>query len=145
MTNIEFKIVSNRVILKVKELTISKRWIRDKFRLQKLGVMKGFFKVKVLSNFDFGAFWRYWLQRHLVGKVLWVRNSPGHYQYVSLVCKTYSKSQEDCLTVFFILKWTVRCLIRPTTTASSMSPANPGYTIMNKFYFSLFHSLVFAQ
>ena len=28
-----------------------------KFRLQKLGVTKGFFKVKVLPDFDFGYFW----------------------------------------------------------------------------------------
>ena len=47
---------------------------------------KRFFKVKVLSDFDFGQVLRNLLQRHLVGKQ--VQNSPGHYQYVSLVCET---------------------------------------------------------
>ena len=41
---------------------------RDKFYLQKLGEMRSFFKVKVLSDFHFGDFWRKWLQRHLIGK-----------------------------------------------------------------------------
>ena len=29
------------------------------------------------------------------------KNSPGHYQYVSLVCKTHSKSQEELSDTFF--------------------------------------------
>ena len=89
-------------IMKVKKFTVLKWCIWDKFRLQKLGVTKGFFKVKVLSDFDFGHFLRNWLQRHLVGKVLQVQNSSGHYQYVSLVCKTYSKSQEELFDSFFL-------------------------------------------
>ena len=47
-----------RVILKIEKFTVLKWCIRDKFRLQKLGVTKGFFKVKVLSDFDFGQFLR---------------------------------------------------------------------------------------
>ena len=107
---LSLRLSQTRVILKVKEFTISKRRIRDKFHLQKLGVTKDFFKVKVLSDFDFGDFWRNWLQRHLVGKVLYVQNSPVHYQYVSLVCKTHSKSQEELFDSFFILKWTVKSI-----------------------------------
>ena len=41
------------------------------------------------------------MQRHLVGKVLQVQNSFGHYQYISLVCKTHSKSQEAFFESFF--------------------------------------------
>ena len=97
-TNMESQI---RVILKVREFTISKWWIRDKFRLQKLGITKGFLKVKVLSDFDFGQFLRNWSQRHLVGKLLKVQKSPRYYQYVSLVCKIHSNSQEDFVNSFF--------------------------------------------
>ena len=43
---------------KIEKFTVLKWCIRDKFRLQKLGVTKGFFKVKVLSDFDFGQFLR---------------------------------------------------------------------------------------
>ena len=46
------------VILEDKKFQTQKWWIREKFRHQKLGVTKGFFKVKLLSNFDFGDFWR---------------------------------------------------------------------------------------
>ena len=59
-----------RAILKVKKFTVLKWCIGDKFCLQKLGVTKGFFKVKVLSDFDFGDFWKNWLQRHQVAKQL---------------------------------------------------------------------------
>ena len=78
-----------RAILKVKKFTVLKRCIQDKFRLQKLGVMKGFFKVKVLSNFDFGDFWKNWSQCHLVAKQLqkifdlW---STQKYSKVSKIC-----------------------------------------------------------
>ena len=75
--------------------------------MQKLGLTKVVFKGKVLSDFDFGDFWRNWLQSHLVGKVLKLLNSPRHYQYLSLVCKTHSKSQEELSDTFFLLKWTL--------------------------------------
>ena len=87
-------------ILKVKIFTVLKQCIPDKFRLQKFGVTKGFFKVKVLSDFDFGQFLRNWSQHHLVGKLLQVQKLPGDYQYVSLVCKTHSNSQEDFFDSF---------------------------------------------
>ena len=64
MTDIELKIVSIQSSFESKRIHNFKTQIRDKFRLQKLGV------TKVLFDFDFGYFWRYWLQRHLVGKVL---------------------------------------------------------------------------
>ena len=36
---------------------ISPKWCnREKFRLQKVGVTEVFFRVKVVSNFDFGHF-----------------------------------------------------------------------------------------
>ena len=46
------------VILEDKKFQTQKWWIREKFRHQKLGVTKGFFKVKTLSDFDFRYFWR---------------------------------------------------------------------------------------
>ena len=58
----------------------------------------------MLSDFDFRDFWRNRLQCHLVGKVLLGQNLSRHYQYVSLVCKTYSKSQEDLFGSFFSFK-----------------------------------------
>ena len=48
-----------------------KRCIREKFHLQKAGVTKVFFLVKVESDFDFG---------HLVGKLLGKNLSSGHNQ-----------------------------------------------------------------
>ena len=102
--------------------------------------IKSFFKVKVLSDFDFGHFLRNWLQRHLVGKVLQVQNSSGHYQYVSLVCNTYSKSQEELFDSFFILKWTVRLDFRYTTGVAS-----PDRHVRTRLYFtseSHIHSLL---
>ena len=93
-----------RAILNVHIFTVLKKCIQDKFCMQKLMVTKGFFKVEVLSDFDFGQFWRNWLQRHLVGKVLQVQNSFGHYQYVSLVCETHLKFQENLFDIFFHFK-----------------------------------------
>ena len=46
------------VIFEDKKIQTQKWCIREKFRHQKLGVTKGFFKVEVLSDFDFGDFWR---------------------------------------------------------------------------------------
>ena len=44
----------------ISKITVLKRCVWDKFCFQKLGVMKGSFKVKVLSDFDFRNFWRKW-------------------------------------------------------------------------------------
>ena len=93
MTDIEFEIFTIRNFKTVNPRQLLLAEVRG---------IKSFFKVKVLSNFDFGYFWKNLLQCHLVGKVLWVQNSSGHYQYVSLALwKTYSKSQEEFFDSFF--------------------------------------------
>ena len=48
-----------------KKFISPKRFIREKFRLQKVGVTEVFLLVKVVSDFDFGHFLEKWLQRHL--------------------------------------------------------------------------------
>ena len=49
-----------------KKIQTQKWCIVEKFRPQKLGVTKGFFILKVVSDFDFDHFMEKWLQRHLV-------------------------------------------------------------------------------
>ena len=63
-----------------KKFISPKRFIREKFGLQKVGVTEVFLLVKVVSDFDFGHFLENWLQRHLVGNVLWTNQSSGHNQ-----------------------------------------------------------------
>ena len=48
-----------------KKFITPKRFIREKFRLQKVGVTEVFLWVKVVSDFDFGHFLKKWSQRHL--------------------------------------------------------------------------------
>ena len=48
-----------------KKIQTQKWCIVEKFRPQKLGVTKGFFIRKVVSDFDFDHFLENWLQRHL--------------------------------------------------------------------------------
>ena len=43
--------------VKDKKVISPKRFIREKFRLQKVGVTEVFLLVKVVSDFDFGPFW----------------------------------------------------------------------------------------
>ena len=45
-----------KVLLKIEKFTFSIWCIGDKLHLHKLGVTKGLFKVKVLSDFDLGQF-----------------------------------------------------------------------------------------
>ena len=54
--------------------------IQEKFRLQKVGVTKVFFIVKVVSDFDFGHFLEKISQRHLETKVLGTKFWSGNNQ-----------------------------------------------------------------
>ena len=95
------------VILEDKKFQTQKWWIWEKFRHQKLGVTKGFFKVKVVSKFDFGNFLTKWLQRHLV-TLHWMTNFwRGSCQYMYLISKVGSKSQGDFVSKFFSFKLAV--------------------------------------
>ena len=68
---------------------------------------KRFFKVKVLSKFNFGDFGRNWLQRHLETQLLWTKFCLWDYQFMSIVWKMSSKSNEQSFFSFFPLKWGV--------------------------------------
>ena len=46
------------VILEDKKFQTQKWWIREKFRHQKLGVTKGFFKVKIFLFLISTTFWK---------------------------------------------------------------------------------------
>ena len=80
----------------------TQKWcIAEKFRPQKLGVTKGFFILKVVSDFDFDHFLEKWLQRHLVPVLSGQKFSSGLFQYGSIVSKTCSKSQGKLIDSFF--------------------------------------------
>ena len=63
-----------------KKFISPKRFIREKFRLQKVGVTEVFLWVKVVSDFDFVHFLEKWLQRHLESKLWGEKFSSGHNQ-----------------------------------------------------------------
>ena len=60
-----------------KKIQTQKWCIVEKFRPQKLGVTKGFFILKVVSDFDFDHFLEKWSQRHLVGVLSGKKFSSG--------------------------------------------------------------------
>ena len=75
-----------------KKIQTQKWCIREKFRQQKLGVTKGFFRVNFFSIFDFGHCLEKWLQRHLEAKQFQknlidsqLRNVQRHQKHVLLV------------------------------------------------------------
>ena len=63
-----------------KKIQTQKWCIIEKFRPQKLGVTKGFFILKVVSDFDFDHFLEKWSQRHLVGVLSGEKISSGSTQ-----------------------------------------------------------------
>ena len=63
-----------------KKIQTQKWCIVEKFRPQKLGVTKGFFILKVVSDFDFDHFLEKWSQRHLVGVLSGKKFSSGSTQ-----------------------------------------------------------------
>ena len=66
-----------------------------------------FFKVKVLSDFEFGHFWENWSQRHLETKLLWTKFCLGDNHFMSIVWKMSLNSHEELFYSFFLLKWGV--------------------------------------
>ena len=58
MTDIEFEIVSNQSNIESKRIHIFKTVNLRQILLAEVTAKKSFFKVKVLSDFDFGYFWR---------------------------------------------------------------------------------------
>ena len=60
-----------------KKIQTQKWCIVEKFWPQKLGVTKGFFILKVVSDFDFDHFLEKWSQRHLVGVLSGKKFSSG--------------------------------------------------------------------
>ena len=63
-----------------KKIQTQKWCIVEKFRPQKVGVTKGFFILKVVSDFDFDHFLEKWSQRHLVGVLSGKKFSSGSTQ-----------------------------------------------------------------
>ena len=81
---IEFEIVSKRSNFEIKIIHNFKMVNLRKNLLAEVRSNKRFFKVKVLSDFEFGDFWKNCSQCHLQAKLLCTKFCLGDNQFMSI-------------------------------------------------------------
>ena len=84
-TVIKFQIVSKQSNFKSKIIHNFKTVNPRQILLAEVSGKKGFFKVKVLSDFYFRDFWKTLSQHHLETKLLWTKFCLGDNQFISIV------------------------------------------------------------